>query len=406
MQMIERKAKNTILEMLADAHVVYINGVRQCGKSTLALQIASLQNMEYITLDDPSIYAAVKHDPVSFVKSIKSNVVLDEIQLVPEIFRSLKMFVDEQRRKSTDLKILLTGSANIMVLPELSDALVGRMQLLTLYPFSLSEFKATHFIEKAFAANFELREKYEGDDIITQIKSATFPEVSLSLNTGAARWFDSYLATLLRRDIKEIANIEKIADIPTMLKILANRTGSLINESSVARDCNVNLMTFRRYRAILENMFIINRVVPWFKNMGKRFVKSTKSYFTDTYMLCNILGIKLETIQKNASNTFGHILENFVFTELLKNLDGRTQLLHFRTVDNKEVDFVLERSNGDIVGIEVKSSSTISTNDFAGLKVLKEIAGKSFKCGIVLFSGKNTIPFGEGMFAVPVTSLG
>ncbi|MDR3186833.1 MAG: ATP-binding protein [Holosporaceae bacterium] len=404
--MVERKAKNTILEMLINSHVVYVNGARQCGKSTLTLQIASLLNMEYVTLDDPSVYAAAKHDPVSFVQNIKSNVVLDEIQLAPEIFRSLKIFIDEQRRRNTNLKILLTGSANVMALPELSDALVGRMQLLTLYPFSLSEFKATHFIDKAFSANFELQEKHGGDDIVTQIKSATFPEVSLSLNAETTRWFDSYLTTLLMRDIKEIANIEKIADIPIMLKIFANRVGSLINESSMARDCNANLMTFRRYRAILENMFVINRVFPWYRNIGKRFVKSTKSYFTDTYMLCNILGIKLETMQKEAHHAFGHILENFVFTELLKNLSEQTQLFHFRTLDNKEVDFVLERSNGDVVGIEVKSSSTISANDFAGLKALKEAVGASFKCGIVLFSGKNTIPFGEKMFAVPVTGLG
>lgn len=404
--MIERKSLKTILKMLDDSHIVYINGARQSGKSTLATEIASRLKMEYISFDDPSIYAAAKHDPSSFIKNIKSSVVLDEIQLVPEIFRNLKIFVDEQRINKGNLKILLTGSANIMALPQLSDALVGRMQILTLYPFSLAEFKETNFIKRAFCSDFSLQKESEDNNIINKIKSATFPEPSLSKNINASRWFNSYITTLLRRDIREIANIEKLSDIPIMLKIIANRTGSLINESSMSRDCNVNLMTFRRYRSILEHMFIITRVFPWFRNTGKRFVKSTKNYFIDTYMLCNILGKNIEDLQEEDPILFGHILENFIFTELLKTLEEQFEIFHFRTVDNKEVDFVIERNDGDLVGIEVKSRSTISASDFNGLKILQEISEKSFRCGIVLYLGKNIIPFSDKMFAVPISCLG
>ncbi len=156
-----------------------------------------------------------------------------------------------------------------------------------------------------------------------------------------------------------------------MLRVLAGRVGSLIYESSLARDCNMNVMSFRRYRNILENMFVIQRVHPWFKNIGKRFVKSSKNYFIDTFMLCYILSQDLSSLKQNDPSSFGHIVENFVFTELLKNIDSSIKLYHFRTQDNKEVDFVLEKDNNSLIGIEVKSKTEVTDKDFEGLKVLK-----------------------------------
>jgi predicted AAA+ superfamily ATPase len=222
---------------------------------------------------------------------------------------------------------------------------------------------------------------------------------------NAGNWFDSYITTLLSRDVHVLASIEKSVDMFLILKILATRTGSLLNESSLARDCNMNLMTFRRYRSLLENMFIIQRVFPWFRNVGKRFVKTAKNYFLDTYMLSYLLGTNVDTVQEENPILFGHILENFVYTELLKNVDKHTQLFHFHTIDGIEADFVLEKNNGDIAGIEVKSSSMVSVADFKGLKVLRVAAGKSFKCGIVLYLGKHVIPIEADLFAVPIDVL-
>ena len=326
--------------------------------------------------------------------------------MAPEIFRNLKIFVDEQRCKKADqqLKILLTGgAANILALPKLADSLVGRMQIMTLYPFSHSEFSNSTFFNDAFSRNFKLQ-NHDKTDIIFMIRKANFPELSLNSDANTSRWFDAYLTTLLTRDIREITNIARTSDMYTMLKILAARTGSLINESSLARDCNMNLMTFRRYKNILENMFVIQRVFPWFRIIKKRFVKSAKNYFTDTYMLCNILGVDLLTIQQKDPSLFGHILENFVFTELIKNMDEQMRIFHFHTSDNKEVDFVLEKNNGDLIGIEVKSKN-VSEKDFEGKKELKNAAGSSFKCGIVLHLGNSTIPFAQDMFAIPMQVL-
>ena len=294
---VERNSMKTALNVLKDTSILYLNGIRQCGKSTLAMQLASQLKFEYMTFDSPAILSAAQNDPQGFVENIKNNVVLDEVQMVPEIFRNLKIFADNQRRKANSLKILLTGSANILALPKLADSLVGRMHILTLYPFSWSEFSNSKFIQRAFACDFSLQ-NCENIDPITMIQKASFPELSLNPHINTSRWFDSYLTTLITRDIRDISNIAKTSEMYTLLRILASRTGSLINESSLARDCNINLMTFRRYRNILENMFVIQRVFPWFRNIGKRFVKSTKNYFTDTLMLCNILGIDLSAIKQ------------------------------------------------------------------------------------------------------------
>ena len=398
---VERNSMKTALNVLKDTSILYLNGIRQCGKSTLAMQLASQLKFEYMTFDSPAILSAAQNDPQGFVENIKNNVVLDEVQMVPEIFRNLKIFADNQRRKANSLKILLTGSANILALPKLADSLVGRMHILTLYPFSWSEFSNSKFIQRAFACDFSLQ-NCENIDPITMIQKASFPELSLNPHINTSRWFDSYLTTLITRDIRDISNIAKTSEMYTLLRILASRTGSLINESSLARDCNINLMTFRRYRNILENMFVIQRVFPWFRNIGKRFVKSTKNYFTDTLMLCNILGIDLSAIKQKDPLLFGHIFENFVFSELVKNLDDQMRLFHFRTSDNKEVDFVIEKNNGDLVGIEVKSKITVSAKDFTGLTELKKLVSSSFKCGIVLYSGNSVIPFAKDMFAVPI----
>ena len=404
---IERRIQNQITNIFKDTQVLYLNGIRQCGKSTLAMDFASREGFEYLSFDSPSLFSLAKHDPQGFISSIKSNVVLDEIQRVPEIFRCLKILVDDQRKLPIQqrIRILLTGSTNILLLPMLADSLVGRMQILSLYPFSISEFNHSNFIERIFKKDFPLKTHKKEFDIISTIHKASFPEISINSDIDTTRWFDSYLSTLLTRDIRDISNIARPYDMYTMLKIFAGRIGSLINESSLSRDCNLNLMTFRRYRNLLENMFVTQRVFPWFKNTGKRFTKSTKNYFTDTQMLFHVLGYTPVSLKEQAPTSFGHIVENFVFSELLKNKEDSIKLYHLRTQDNKEVDFILEKNNQDLVGIEVKSKSNITDKDFDGLKFLKQITGSSFKCGIVLYLGKITSSFSSDMYAVSMSEM-
>lgn len=331
--------------------------------------------------------------------------------MVPTLFRALKLVVDELRltdKAASHGRFLLTGSANIMALPKLSDALVGRMSVKTLYPFSGCEALngKGHFLHQLFEAAF----RFNKDDIALNdvIRAASFPEIA-GQNAGIRRdWFDGYLTTILQRDVRLIAELEKIGLLPNLLRIMAVRAGSLINDADIARDIGLNPVTSKQYRTILKAMFLCFDIQPWYRNIGKRLVKSAKGYLIDTLLICHLLDWELDDIRQRQPGLYGHIVENFVASELTKLLtfsDLRAQLFHFRTSDNKEVDFVLERPDGSLAGIEVKSAGQVDASDFKGLHVLKEVAKDDFCCGVVLYGGREIVPFADGVFAVPLASL-
>ena len=330
---------------------------------------------------------------------------------MPEIFRALKIAVDELRQ-TTEHKLkgqfLLTGSANIMALPKLSDPLVGRISVLTLYPLSGAE--VTHgngdFIGKLFAGNFTPDQGKTS--LIDVIQTATYPDVSGAKQDDRATWFEGYLTTILQRDVRALAEIAKLSALPNLLRILANRAGALINDAEIARDAGLNHITTRNYKTLLKMLFLTFELEPWHRNIGKRLVKSPKGYMTDTLLLCHLLQYNLTDLKNNRPELFGHVLENFVATELLKlvaNYRQKLAFLHFRTSDNKEVDFVLEKTNGQLAGIEVKKRDRVDQNDFKGLAELKRLTGEDFVCGIVLYQGKDVVPFGNNLWAVPITNL-
>ncbi len=196
--------------------------------------------------------------------------------------------------------------------------------------------------------------------------------------------------------------------LPNLLRVLASRAGNLMNDANIARDVALNPVTSKSYRGILQAMFLTFDVQPWFRNIGKRLVKSPKGYITDTLLLCHLLDWRLEDLRRRKPDLYGHVVENFVATELIKLLsfsDIRANLLHFRTSDNKEADFVLERPDGRLAAIEVKTSERVDASDFNGLKVLQSMAGKDFTFGIVLYAGRDIVPFGDTLFAVPFDAL-
>ena len=408
-----RTLETSMQTSLEHAPVIFLAGPRQAGKSTLMQQLAKkFPHMNYLTFDDITTLTAAQHDPAGFIAGLTCPVILDEIQMVPEIFRVLKQQVDNMRllQSGQNGKFLLTGSANIMALPGLADALVGRMQIFTLYPFSVNEVLAStsNFISAIFKQNISWQKNsFAQNTVLDLIKAATFPEISLTANIKRTSWFTAYLNTLLQRDVKNIVEIEKISALPLLIKVIAARAGGLLNDASLARDAGLNVMTFRRYRTVLTQMFLIHSVPPWYKNIGKRLVKAPKLYFLDTCLLAHILGVDLDSVQQHKPELFGHILENFVASEILKQLTVIEDIAmhHYRTHDNKEVDFVLEKQNGDIVGIEVKSTMNVAISDFAGLKDLQASVGAQFIKGIVLYLGHDTIPFGNNLFAVPIHFL-
>lgn len=409
---IKRHLKNRLLAALEASPVVFLNGPRQAGKSTLVQQIAKKDfPAEYVTFDNVTQMAAAANAPETYLKERKGALIIDEVQLVPEVFRALKTVVDELRQEQGGKlkgRFLLTGSANIMALPQLSDPLVGRMGVLTLYPISSAEVALGKgdFIDRLFAGDFKPDNgKHKLADMI---RAATFPEISGVPTRERIGWFDGYLTTILQRDVRALAEIEKLSALPNLLRILASRAGGLVNDAEIARDAGLNPVTSRNYKTLMKMLFLTFELAPWYRNIGKRLVKSPKGYVTDTLLLCHLLQYELDDLEKNRPELFGHVIENFVATELLKlmaNSDPKLDLLHFRTGDNKEVDFVLEKPSGQLAGVEVKKRDSVDQSDFKGLQELQALAGKDFACGVVLYRGKDVVPFGKNLWAVPMANL-
>lgn len=412
-----RHITKCIKDALKISPVVFVNGPRQAGKSTLVQTLAPEMGKnghpaQYVTFDRPTQMAAAAAAPETFLTSFDLPLIIDEVQLVPELYRALKVVADEARltdKENANGRYLLTGSANILALPKLSDPLVGRMAIMTLYPFTAAE--ATHNnaggLERIMKMDFKGIDN-RGLSLVDAIKRATFPEISLFDNDERRTWFDGYITTILQRDVRQISELQKMSLLPHLLRVLATRAGGLINDSDIAREVGLNSVTGKQYRNILKWMFLTFDVNPWHRNIGKRLVKSPKGYLLDTCMICYLLDYNIEDIAKTKPELFGHLVENFVATELLKqlsNCDIKAELYHFRTSDGKEVDFVLEKPDGSVFAIEVKKSESVSANDFKGIKAFQELTGKDFAGGIVLYSGREVAPFGKNLWAVPIFSL-
>lgn len=409
--MYQRLIIKSIAEALEDTPVNLIVGPRQVGKSTLCDQLIQEGAFkgQAITLDDPAILAGAQADPLGFLQDLHKHVIIDEVQRVPELLLSIKKLVDEDR---AGRRIILTGSANVMVLPKVADSLAGRIEIHNLWPLSVSELhgKKSNFLQNLVATDGRFEGgKFSWNEIIQSIKTGGYPEiVKRTTENRRAKWFESYIKLILQKDIKELANIEGLADIPMILNFITTRVGSTINFSELGRLAKIKNSTMHRYITLLEQVYLILKIPAWTPNAEGEFVKSPKIILNDTGLLCHLRGEGVESLIANRS-TAGSFLENFVTMEIIKQItwsDVGIKPYHFSMHKGVEVDLVLEDSKKQLYGIEVKSTSTITQDNFKGLKRFAEIAGKKFRRGIVLYTGEHTVGgFGEHMQAVPLSSL-
>ena len=407
--MIQRHITTNLLAALADTPVVLLNGARQTGKSTLVQSLLKGPHpARYFTLDDVSVLAAARNDPVGFLASQKGAVVIDEVQRAPELFMAIKTEVDRDRRPG---RFLLTGSTNVMLLPTLSDSLAGRMEVLTLWPFSQGELAGRFetFVDSVFAnaplaytPPTEAREGFFG-----RIIRGGYPEaVSRMADSRRRAWFGSYLTTILHRDVRDLANIEGLTVMPQLLALLATRATNLLNYAEISRTAAIPQSTLKRYMTLLEATYLIRHFPSWSGNLGKRLVKTAKLIMSDTGLMANQLGVNTERMLTDVIR--GPLLENFVAMELCKQVAWSQtipRLFHYRTPAGHEVDVVLEDAAGRVVGVEVKASSRVTSADFAGLRHLAEVTGKRFVRGVVLYTGGQDIPFAKNLSALPIDSL-
>jgi uncharacterized protein len=393
---------------LTDTPVVLLTGARQTGNSTL-VQAGELQRRQYLTFDDIGLAAAAKADPNGFIAGLPAPVTLDEIQHVPEMFRAIKLAVDRDRQPG---RFLLTGSANVMLLPKLSESLTGRMEVLTLWPFSQGEIHRMQetFIDKIFSntPGWPALRPLDRANLFQLMLVGGYPPVLARPSAARRRaWFGSYVTTILQRDIRDLANIDDLSAVPRLLAILASRAGGLLNYADLSRALALPQTTLKRYFALLETTFLVQMIPAWSMNVGQRSIRTPKIYLNDTGLLAHLLGLTPEWLEKDL-NVSGSLCENFVMAEVWKQStwsETKPNLFFWRTASGKEVDLVLEDRAGRIVGIEIKAAATLAGHDVAGLRALAEAVGKKWVRGVVLYTGANVIPFAKDLHGVPMQTL-
>lgn len=406
--MLRRNLSPVLAAALADTPVVLLHGARQVGKSTLA-RSAAAGARRYITLDDSTVLAAALADPDSFIAGFDSPVVLDEVQRAPELFRAIKASVDRDR---TPGRFLLTGSANVMLLPRAAESLAGRMEIITLWPLSQGEMQGRResFIAAVFSAHpaKKLRNGESGTPIAARIVRGGFPEASSRTEESRRQaWFASYVTSVLQRDVRDVARIENLSALPRVLATLASRASGVLTVADISRNLGIPASTLGRYLTLLEATFLAAPVPAWTANIGLRLVKAPNVSLCDTGLAAALLGADRARVASDPT-LLGQLLENFVVMELRKQAGWstpRVALHHFRTHNGMEVDIVLEAADGRVVGIEVKSGMTVNSGDFRGLRELAEHCGTRFAGGYVLHGGDELVAFGKGFWAAPLSSL-
>lgn len=404
-----RHLKPLLIAAAQDTPVILVNGARQTGKSTLLTKLFPEEiALHSITFDDVATLAAAKASPQSFFNDLPRGTLIDEVQHAVDLFLSVKQAVDTNRVPG---RFFLTGSANIMTLPKLSESLAGRIEIHTLWPFSQGElrFRQEGFIDTLFSdASLSPVPAISTPDLLKLLTAGGYPEaVAKEDYRRRSAWFTGYLTSILQRDVRDLSNIEGLTSLPNLLALLASRTGALLNASDLSRSLGLPATTLKRYLTLLEMVFITVPIAPWFKNIGKRLVKSPRIYMNDTGLLCHLLGVDEEGLAGNR-NLLGPVLENFVVMELLKQSGWskhRVKLFHYRTITGQEVDIVLALPNGRLIGIEVKSVSKLTSESFKGLQYLQAETGQDFHRGIILYTGTETLSFGERLTALPVSAL-
>jgi predicted AAA+ superfamily ATPase len=405
---VPRRAQQLVIEALADTRVVTLNGARQAGKSTLA-RVAARKYPDTVVrlLDDPATLRAARDDPAGFVER-DGLMVIDEIQLAPELFRSIKVAVDTDPRPG---QFLLTGSAQILALRDLPDALPGRMEIVELWPFSQGELEQSSdaFVDAAFAHGPDLSRAsaLRKRDYLERVVRGGYPEAIRRSARRRAAFFDSYLTSLTERDVRELATIERRGDLRRLLALLAGRSGGLLVLATLASESGVPRTTLNRYLELLSAVFLIKQIPAWSTGRTQRATGTPKLVFIDTGIASYLIG-QDSTRLGEPDGAAGPMIETFVLMELARQLtwsQERARLYHYRTKDGVEVDAVLETPDGRIVAIEVKAGATVRSEDLAGLRHLRERLGSRMVAGYVLYTGQQTLPFGDRLRALPIDAL-
>jgi hypothetical protein len=403
-----RYAEARLLEALGDSPALLIHGPRQCGKTTLARLVGERLGYEYLSFDDDVARGSAQADPAGFVADLPERAILDEVQRVPALFASLKSAIDRRRVPG---RFMLTGSANVLLVPRLADSLAGRMEILRLHPLAQSELarRPSRFLDTLFDGRFRTRssERLAGQ-LAERIVAGGYP-AALARQPGRRRaaWYRDYLDALVQRDVRDMARIASLDALPRLLALGAAQTARLLNVVDLAAPFQLSRPTIRDYVTLLERVFLLELLPPWHSNRLSRLVKTPKLHVGDTGLACALLGADAAALRTDRP-LLGQLLETFVLLELRRQAGWHEQphsFFHYRDRDGAEVDVVIERGAHQVAGVEVKAAATVTAADFRGLRKLKDAAGKRFAGGVVVYDGETSARFGEQLHAVPLRAL-
>ncbi len=403
---VPRVASRRIETALNDTPVVLVAGPRQAGKTTLVRQFSGPRR-PYLTLDDETVRESARFDPSGFVRKL-DLAVIDEIQRAPELLISLKKAVDEDRRPG---RFLLTGSADIMTLPTVSESLAGRMEIVPLLPLSQGEIRGERpgFLKRILSGRPpDCVFPVDGEALVKTVLSGGYPEMLRRTDPRRRRaWVRDYVEALFLRDVREISRLDRRELLLPLFRLMAHQSGQIPNFTQWGGQIGLDAKTTKSYVSVFERLFLIHRLPAWHSNRTSRLVKAPKLHLVDSGLQANLTGVTEESIFRDRSR-FGPLLETFAVSEILKQASWEEDiagLFHFRDKDQEEVDLVVEEEGGRIAGIEIKASATVTPRDFRGLKRLEDAAGRELSLGLVLYDGDRVVPFGARLFAAPLSSL-
>ena len=393
---------------LNNRRVVIVSGARQTGKTTLTEQIKA-PGFEFRSLDDTDFLDLALADPKGFVKTSAQTLVIDEIQKAPKLIPEIKMIVDKDNRNG---QFLLTGSVNLQTLPTSTESLAGRVKNIRLHPLTIGEILKTKpkFLERAFNMDFPtIIGGYDKRAIFDFAFRGGYPEAVRAKDFNERReWHKDYIKTLIDYDLADIANIRRKDALERLLLALAGWSSKFMDMNAIGASLSLTKATLDSYINWLLSLFIFEKVSPWLKTDYERVGRKSKLYATDTGLLTSILNWRIDEVMLNVDRS-GKLMETFAFQELAAQigLESRYSLYQYRDREKREIDFIVERDDGAILGIEVKAGHNVSLKDFAPQEWFRDniIRNKKPYIGIVLYSADRTIQYSDNFLAVPIAAL-
>ena len=402
-----RWQKETVEQAMRTRRILLLSGPRQCGKTTLARALQS-DDIDYLTLDDTTLREAAENDPHGFVKHRSKALIIDEVQRVPSLLPAIKKVVDEDNRPG---QYLLTGSANIQSLPSVQESLAGRVSKIRLRPLSHGEQlqKKPAFLKHAFAGEFDFKcDVHDKDALLEMALQGGFPEALKLHGQQRKSWHRDYMDALLERDLQDIAKIQRKEAMRDLVNVLAAWSSKFMDLSAIGAGLSIRRPTIESYLNALQTLYLIEGVRPWTKTDYDRVGKQTKLFMTDCGLMASILGWRMDQVRLDSDRS-GKLIETYAFNEIAAHVDVSSstyQLYHYRDREKREIDFIIEREDGALLGIEIKAGSTLNMGSFKHLAWFRDhLSGDNPFIGVILYSGEHVASFGDDLWALPVSAL-